>query len=84
MTDGQLDVEELKHPTGLTVIENKFLFVCGGGSHNLHEISCLCEHIKVLLNSRGKPQTVMYDRTNNRIYNGFGWGNNFVSVFMLE
>ena len=43
---------KLKCPTGLTVIENKFLLVCGLGSQNLHEISCPCEHIQIVLDSR--------------------------------
>ena len=77
--------EKLVYPQGLTVIENKFLFVCGCRSHNLHEISCLCEHIQIVLDRKDVgewPQTVLYNRTNNRIY--ISWGNKFVSVFKLE
>ena len=89
VTDGQINVYkhgELKWPTGLTVIENKCIFVCGCGSDNLHEISGLCEHIQIVLDSKdvgGSPYTVLYNRTNNRIYIGC-WRNKFVSVFMLE
>ena len=89
MTDGQINVykhDELKCPTGLTVIENKFLFVCGHLSQNLHEISFLCEHIQIMLDTEdvgGPPCTVLYNRTNNRIYISC-WGNKFVSVFKLE
>ena len=88
VTDGQTNVykhNKLKWPQGLTVIENKFLFVCGCGSDNLHEISCLCEHIQIVLDSKdvgGRPCTVLYNRTNNRIY--ISYGGKFVSVFKLE
>ena len=89
VTDGQINVYkhgELKRPKGLTVIENKFIFVCGWLSHNLHEISGLCEHIQIVLDRKdvgGWPCTVLYNRTNNRIYISC-YGNKFVSVFMLE
>ena len=89
VTDGQINVYrhgELKCPKGLTVIENKFIFVCGWLSHNLHEISGLCEHIQIVLDRKdvgGWPCTVLYNRTNNRIYISC-YGNKFVSVFMLE
>ena len=89
VTDGQINVYkhgELKRPRGLTVIENKFIFVCGCWSQNLHEISGLCEHIQIVLDRKdvgGPPCTVLYNRTNNRIYISCH-GNNFVSVFMLE
>ena len=89
VTGGQINVYnhgELKCPTGLTVIENKCIFVCGCGSGNLHEISGLCEHIQIVLDRkdvRRRPCTVLYNRTNNRIYIGCQ-GNKFVSVFMLE
>ena len=89
VTGGQINIYrhgELERPTGLTVIENKFLFVCGHWSDNLHEISGLCEHIQIVLDRKdveGRPYTVLYNRTNNRIYIGC-YGNKFVSVFMLE
>ena len=89
VTDGQINVYkhgELKCPKGLTVIENKFIFVCGWGSDNLHEMSCLCEHIQIVLDRKdvgGWPCTVLYNRTNKRIYISC-YGNKFVSVFMLE
>ena len=89
VTGGQINVykhDELKCPTGLTVIENKFIFVCGCVSRNLHEISGLCEHIQIVLDSKdvgGLPQTVLYNRTDNRIYISC-LGNKFVSVFKLE
>ena len=89
VTDAQINVyrhDELKCPRGLTVIENKFIFVCG--SRNLHEISCLCEHIQVVLDRKDvgeRPWTVLYNRTNNRIYISYDViGNKFVSVFKLE
>ena len=87
VTGGQINVyrhDELKRPTGLTVIENKFLFVCG--SDNLHEISGLCEHIQIVLDRKdvgGRPCTVLYNRTNNRIYISC-LVDKFVSVFKLE
>ena len=89
VTDEQINVYkhgELKHPQGLTVIENKFLFVCGCGSDNLHEISGLCEHIQIVLDRKdvgGWPCTVLYNRTNSKIYISCH-GNYFVSVFKLE
>ena len=91
VTDGQINVykhEKLKRPRGLTVIENKFLSVCGFSSQNLHEITSLCEHIQIVLDNTdvaGSPYTVLYNRTNNRIYIGYGgWEKKFVSVFKLE
>ena len=89
VTGGQINVyrhDELKCPRGLTVIENKFLFVCGYLSHNLHEISGLCEHSQIVLDWEdvgGLPQTVLYNRTDNRIYISC-YRNKFVSVFKLE
>ena len=89
VTDGQINVYkhgELKWPTGLTVIENKCIFVCGGGSDNLHEISGLCEHIQIVLDRKdvgGPPWTVLYNRTNSKIYISCH-RNKFVSVFKLE
>ena len=88
VTGGQINFYkhgELKCPQGLTVIENEFLFVCGWGSETLHEISGMCEHIQIVLDGKdvgGSPCTVLYNRTNNRIY--IGYGNKFVSVFKLE
>ena len=89
VTDEQINVYkhgELKRPQGLTVIENKFLFVCGHWSRNLHEISGLCEHIQIVLDRKdvgGPPWTVLYNRTNSKIYISCD-GNKFVSVFKLE
>ena len=89
VTGGQINVYkhgELKRPRGLTVIENKCIFVCGCGSDNLHEISGLCEHIQIVLDRQdvgGPPCTVLYNRTNSKIYISC-WRNKFVSVFMLE
>ena len=89
VTGGQINVYkhgELKRPQGLTVIENKFLFVCGYRSDNLHEISGLCEHIQIVLDRKdvgGRPWTVLYNRTNSKIYISC-YGNKFVSVFKLE
>ena len=88
VTDGQINVYKhgkLKCPKGLTVIENKFIIVCGWGSVNLHEISGLCEHIQIVLDRQdvgGLPWTVLYNRKNNRIY--ISYGGKFVSVFKLE
>ena len=93
VTGEQLNVykhENLNCPKGLTVVEDQFIFVCGWGSDSLHEISCICEHIQIVLDRKdmgGLPLTVLYNRTNNRIYISYGglFGeNNFVSVFELE
>ena len=97
VTGEQLNVykhKNLNWPKGLTVVEDQFIFVCGYGSDNLHEISCMCEHIQIVLDSKDmgvQPLTVLYNRTNKRIYISYGgWfgglfgGNKFVSVFELE
>ena len=92
VTGEQLNVykhENLNCPRGLTVVEDQFIFVCGYGSDNLHEISCVCEHIQIVLDSKdmgGQPLTVLYNRTNKRIYISYGvlFENKFVSVFELE
>ena len=95
VTGEQLNVyihKNLNCPRGLTVVEDQFIFVCGYGSDNLHEISCMCEHIQIVLDSkdmRGRPWTVLYNSTNKRIYISCGlfvglYGKKFVSVFELE
>ena len=89
VTGEQLNVYKHKNlncPKGLTVVEDQFIFVCGLGSDNLHEISCVCEHIQIVLDSKDmgvQPLTVLYNRTNNRIYISL-FVNKFVSVFELE
>ena len=91
VTGEQLNVYKHKNlncPTGLTVVEDQFIFVCGCGSVNLHEISCICEHIQIVLDRKDMgwpPLTVLYNRTNNRIYISCAlFVNKFVSVFELE
>ena len=93
VTGEQLNVykhKNLNWPTGLTVVEDQFIFVCGYGSDNLHEISCICEHIQIVLDRKdmGRPPlTVLYNRTNKRIYISYGGlfvEKKFVSVFELE
>ena len=94
LTGEQLNVyihENLNCPQGLTVVENKLVFVCGNGSDNLHGISCLCEHIQIVLDGSSKnvgrqPWTVLYNKKYNRIYISYGdwYRNRYVSVFELE
>ena len=94
VTGEQLNVYKHKNlncPRGLTVVEDQFIFVCGWRSDNLHEISCICEHIQIVLDRKdmggGLPLTVLYNRTNKRIYISYGVlfvEKKFVSVFELE
>ena len=78
--------KDLKNPLGLTMIENKFIIVCGGWSHNLHAISGHCEHIRIVLKTKepGFPWTVLYNRKNNLLYVSYGRGTYYMSVYKLE